>query len=281
MRYFGLILCFLLVASSLTAQTGRQHRPLYQLGGKYSPNGWNFALGGTYMLPNASQRSETERFFPEQGSDTLFTGNFDAAGKLGLYLEVGRHHFVEDPKFVHYFDYGINFKMLRGSESFNGMVNNGDSLVNVTNSGTFSNSFVSIHGNMNHIVQVSDRSFVQLSLGANVDYRVINNIGPENAVGAIIPQEFAGPLQAQLHGKIGYGFRLESGRFIIPSIETPILNVHPFYDGKSTLPYFSTRYRPIIFSIRFLFLSHQKAGDCVGKGTEKRGQHLWGKDMRK
>ena len=280
MKRLALVCTLLFATLTVLAQSGRQHRPLYQLGGKYSPNGWNFALGGTYMFPNAMQRSDFQLLNTEQGTDTLYAGNFDASGRLGFYLEAGRHHFVEDPIFIHYFDYGIHVKQLRGSENFEGMTRVEDALVPTINNGTFSHIYAGIYGNMNHISQLSDATFLQFSLGANAEYRVLNGMQFDGIVGGI-PQEFADPLQVQVHGKIGYGIRLESGRFIIPSIETPILNVQPFYDGKSTLPMFSTRYRPIIFSIRFLFLSYQKVGDCVGKGTEKRGDQLWGKEMRK
>ncbi|WP_306640761.1 hypothetical protein [Sanyastnella coralliicola] len=281
MTRFLIVISLVLFGLTAEAQSGRQHRPLYQIGGKYSPNGWHFGPGLTYMIPNASQRTDTRLLNTESGVDTLYSGTFDAAGKLGLYLEVGRQHFVKDPVFVHYFDFGLHWKQFRASENFNGRVNTGDSLlVSVNNQGSFSHGYLGIYGNANHITQLNDWSFLQFSLGANVDYRLIDRRtyeGPEllNTV------EEAGPLQAQLHAKLGYGIRLESGVFIIPTIETPILNIYPFYDGKSTLPMFNTRYRPIILSVRILLFSYQKVGDCVGKGTEKRGDQLWGKKMRK
>jgi len=109
---------------------------------------------------------------------------------------------------------------------------------------------------------------------------VINRFEFEGVAGNI-PVINANNLQGQLHAKVGFGFKPESGVMIIPSIETPILNIQPFEDGKSTLPYFNSRYRPIIISVRFLFFAQTKPEDCVGQGTEKRGTELWGKEMRK
>lgn len=280
MRTALLLLFTVLVSLTADAQRGRQLRPLYQLGGKWSPNGWHFGVGGTHMIPNAYERDETRLINAEQGVDTLYSGTFNVAGRIGLYLEVGRQHFFEDPIFVHYIDFGAHFKMLRGQEEFAGMVRDAASgaLAPTTNNGTFSDSYAGLYFNANHIHQITDASFLQYTIGANADYRVIERRSFE---GIAPDQEFADPLQIQLHAKLGYGFRLESGVFLIPSIETPILNLSPFYDGKSTLPMFSTRYRPLIFSLRILLFSHQKVGDCVGKGTEKRGHHLWGKDMRR
>ena len=75
--------------------------------------------------------------------------------------------------------------------------------------------------------------------------------------------------------------KAEKGTFIIPSIEVPILNIQPFEDFKSTLPYFGSRYRPIIFSIKFMFLSKRKPDDCKGLGSGKSGNKLWDKKMKR
>lgn len=281
MRKLILLLGAVILTLAADAQRGRQLRPLYQLGGKWSPNGWHFGIGATQMLPNDFQRDDTRMFATEQGAEVLYSGNFTASGRTGLYLEVGRQHFFEDPIFVHYIDFGAHFKMLRGEEGYQGVVLNEASgaLAPTDNTGTFSDSYAGLYFNANHIHQITDASFLQYTIGANAGYRVIERRTFEGI--ALPDQEFADPLQVQLHAKLGYGFRLESGVFLIPAIETPILNLSPFYDGKSTLPMFNTRYRPIIFSLRILLFSHQKVGDCVGKGTEKRGHHLWGKDMRR
>lgn len=279
MRNLILIFALLLSVSSF-AQSGRQNRPLYQLGSKYNGNGWHFAPGVTYMMPNTLSKNESLLIPGDQGTDSLFYGDFSAKGKLGAYLEFGGQHFVDRPILFHYFDYGVHFKLFRGTEEFDGRILADSSMLNVSNKGKFSQGFAGAYFNLNHILQLTDRSFLQFSLGANVDYKVINRFDFEGIAGNI-PVINANNLQAQFHAKVGFGFKPESAVMIIPSIETPILNVSPFEDGKSTLPYFNSRFRPIIISVRFLFFSQTKPEACVGKGTEKRGTELWGKEMRK
>ena len=277
----NLILLFtVLISVASFAQSGRQNRPLYQLGSKYNGNGWHFAPGVTYMIPNTEENSQSLLVPGDQGTDSLYYGDFTAKGKLGAYLEFGGQHFVARPVLFHYFDYGVHFKLFRGSEDFEGRAMVDSSMLNVSNQGNFSQGFVGGYFNINHIAQLSDNTFLQFSLGANVDYKVINRFEFEGVAGNI-PVINANNLQGQLHAKVGFGFKPESGVMIIPSIETPILNIQPFEDGKSTLPYFNSRYRPIIISVRFLFFAQTKPEDCVGQGTEKRGTELWGKEMRK
>jgi hypothetical protein len=271
------ILC-LFGAAATFAQSGRQKRPLYTFGNQFNTGGWHFAPGATFMLPAQSNRLETRLINTGEQIDTLFAGNFDAAGRLGFYLEFGKQRFFEQPLFVHYIDYGIHFKQLRGSEEFVGLVQNEGAPLLTSNRGTFGNGFLGVYFNANHIVQTTDKSFVQLSLGLNAEYRVLSRRTFEG-VASNLGQEFADPFQGQVHAKLGFGFRPEAGILIIPTLETPILNISPFYDGKSTLPFFNSRYRPIILTVRILFLGKNKAADCVGAGTEKRGHQLWDPEM--
>ncbi len=271
---------FLFALTGGWAQTERQHRPLYVIGNKYHNGGWHFAPGITFMAPAQAVRTETRSLAGNPEPTTLYKGQFDARGRLGFYLEVGKQYFYERPLLVHYLDFGLHFKQLRGAEQFTGEVLHEQSMLAIENNGSFSDGFIGAYLNVNHIVQLTDHSFIQLGLGVNADYRLFEQRGFEGHR-IHFNHEFAEPFQGQVHARVGFGFKPEQGLLIIPSLETPILNVVPLYDGKSTLPYFNSRYRPLILSVRFLFFGQNRAADCVGSGTEKRGHELWGNDMRK
>ena len=57
-------------------------------------------------------------------------------------------------------------------------------------------------------------------------------------------------------------FKINERFFIIPAIETPILNIYNFEKFKSTWGIFNSRYRPLIFSVRFAWLRPVGRGDC-------------------
>lgn len=274
-----LVLCigFCLSCASF-GQTGRQHTPLYNLNSsKFLNKGWHVSPGVTYMFPASATRKETRLL---TSTDSLYSGEFNASGKLGLYLEFGRHHFTDVLLVMDYFDYGIGFKGLRGQEEFSGSIFN-DSLnqtVPAENKGFFSDSYLTGFFNASKITQIGDYSFIQNSLGLNVDYRILEKREFEGNADHFI-QSFPDKLQFQLHYKLGFGYKLENGLFIIPTLETPILTFVEFDDGKSTFQYFSSRYRPIIFTLRFLWFDKRPTQDCVGKPTEKTGHQLWDKKM--
>lgn len=276
-----LILLFALAISTLAvnAQSGRQKPKLYG-SNSYKNKGWFFAPGLTFTPGVSGNRFETLRGTGDLRNDTIFSGRFDPKGKIGFYAEVGRHHFIENLYLINHIDYGVHFKMLRGSEKYVGVVGNGNSLIETTNNASFSESFAGAFFNASNILQVLDNAWIHNSIGVNIDYRVISSRNFSGFYGAI-PQSYPTNLIAQLHYKIGFGFKLDPGLYVLPTIETPILNFYTFDRAKSTLPYFSSEYRPLIFTLRVMFLDKTADRKCVGKDTSKNKPKLWGDEMKK
>lgn len=277
----SLVLSFFLLHVLLAfGQDGRQFRTLYEVDREFRPSGWHFAPGVVGMFPSAYRRDANRATTSETGIQTLYNGSFEARGGGGLYLELGKQHFLRRSWLIDYLDFGLHLKQFRGRERFEGMVLREQGMAAHSYEAWFNEGYVGLYFNANHIAQVADRSFLQFSLGVNADYRVwssnsVDRLDP--IMEPIFPENFFG----QLHAKVGFGWRPEPGIFIIPSVETPILTVYPGDDGKSSMPYYHSRYRPLIFSLRFLFFARTRVADCVGTSTEKRGHELWGEDMRK
>jgi len=270
MKVIFSVISVLVLSLSLNAQ--RQHKPLYNLSDPGMKNsGWHFSPGLTYMLPSKFSQTVTNESQPG------FEDNLTARGRLGFYAEVGRHHLFDQFYFLNHLDYGLAWKKLLGRES---RLIDCDECDAIERTAIFKEHFASAYINFSNIYQISDYNFIQNGIGINADYALIRNqeITPENAVFPDVkPQEF----QLQLHYKLGFGMKAEKGVFIIPSIEVPILNIVPFEDFKSTLPYFGSRYRPLIFSVKFMFLSERKPEDCKGLGSGKNGHNLWGKKRKR
>jgi hypothetical protein len=234
----------------------KEWRPLYDLN-EWQNKGWFFAPGITTMLPGERSREEVRIVRPEGINDTLYNGRFRAGGRIGLYAEAGRHHFTNKIYFVDHLDYGVHVKMLRGVERFEGKVG-ADS---VKNEGRFAQTFAGVFFNASNIARIGKSTWIHNSLGVNADFRVLSNVqydGPTTGMNQRFPNAFLG----QLHYKIGFGWKPDPGIYIMPMIETPILTVVPMDDGKSTLQYFSTRYRPIIITLRILLLDRREGRSC-------------------
>jgi len=271
-----------------SAQFRRQIEPVYVQGTAYRNTGWFISPGITYMLPLDRKENLTMYRDAADGLDTLYSGDFSRAGKIGAFLEAGRHKFINDRILIHHIDYGIHFKMLRGKEDFMGIANPGAGFVPIASQSKFSDSYVGAFFNASNFIQLSNKHWIQNSLGVNADARVITRHLGGAPFGA--DWQFPSMFLAQFHYKLGFGWKPEPGIYIIPSIETPILNVFPWDDGKSTLQYFVGRHRPFIFTLKFQWLSKATDRKCVGQpgsapDMDKAKKHdkndLWGPQERK
>lgn len=284
---FVLLVC---ISNGLLAQRGKQLTPLYVEGASFQNKGWFISPGITYMLPEDRREFRTDYVTNNDNTDTIYSGDFTRAGKIGLYLEAGRHHFVRNRVLLHHLDYGIHFKMLRGREDFEGITNLNNTFVPVSNRSTYSESFAGAFFNASNIIQISDNHWIQNSLGVNVDYRVISRRASDIDFGAT--NGFPNTLLGQLHYKLGFGWKPDPGIFIMPMIETPILTAYPWEDGKSTLQYFVGRNRPLILTVRIQWLSKQQSRSCENqpgknspdldkKRRKKSSNSLFGDDAKK
>ena len=287
MRKVLFALC-LLWSFTANAQMERQKRALYYES-EYQPKGWFGGAGFTYTIPTPRAFDDTRISNSPVANDTLYSGRFNPRGRFGLYFEAGRHHFTKKVYLVDHIDYGIHFKQYKGREDFEGLVKT-DSLIAVTNTGRFGYSYLGAFFNASNIFQLRDNIWVHNSLGANVDYAIIKKTSYQGPITGM-SQVFPSNLQAQLHYKLGIGWKAGAGLYFLPSIETPILNVYRFDNGKSSMAVFSSRYRPIIVSVRVMFLDRTKTKSCENQpgskqqiDKDKPGKHqsnsLFGDDVK-
>ncbi len=236
----------------------RKRPDLIPLEGQAKRIGWFIGPGVTWT--HTRTKNEEEEVF--RNADTVYNATYDPAGRIGLYLEAGLTWFTRDPVIVDYFDLGLAYKNLRGSESYESTLLRGDSAAAFAGDGKFAERFLTLSANANKFIQTGDYQFVQLSLGANADYRIGSSY-EHSGDPALNQHAFPPDLLAQLHFKLGYGFKLRSKLLVIPAVETPVFSIAPEDDGRfGQLQWFSSNYRPIIVSVRFLFLRARNGFDC-------------------
>ena len=263
-----------LVASTQAQRLMQRKRPdIIPLEGSAKRIGWFVEPGITYTLPRFKDQEEEVL----RNADTVYTATYDPSGKVGLYLGAGLTWFTRDPVILDYFDVGLAYKNLRGKEALAGNLIRGDSISTTTGEGSFAEEFVTLSANANKFIQTGDYQFVQLSLGANADYRFGSS---SEQTGDPVLNDHAIPpdLIAQLHFKLGYGFKLRSKLIMIPAIETPIFSVVPEDQGFGKLQWFSSEYRPLILSVRFLFLRARNGFDCPPPIKHAAGSKVYKQD---
>lgn len=259
------LLCLLITTYVSTAQytyqTSRKDQDLVDLR-RYKHGGWMLAPGLTYMLPNRIKAYDDV-------TDSLgnyVNDNIKRNGRIALYLEAGRYQIFYDGGYIfNYMDYSLAYKRLSGTEKY------------YDSKGVFKQNNLVGNFNINNIIQLSDYKFIQNSIGANLDWRFSGKY--ETSGSPLIDNTPS--FIFSLHYKFGFGFKVTDKMFIIPSIETPILNGLEWEKGKSTYGLFTSRYRPLIFSVRFAWLRLPDKGSCPpvygpDGDRQKQEQHMMG-----
>ena len=225
-------LFFLICLSSFNSYSQMYQRkkiPLVDLDGSYKMKHFYMSPGLTFMLPNLQNKE----------NDTI-----NAFGRIAFNLEAGIYRIFKDGGNVfNYMDYGIGYKKLSGAEK------NPEKNI-------FKHHYLSFNYNLNNIYQLTNTKFIESSIGANLDWKLTEkqkeNIKPNNTKSLLF----------SFHLKVGYGMKFQNRLFIIPSIETPIINLLEWEGGKSNYGIFNSRYRPLIIRVKILWLKRPGKGDC-------------------
>jgi hypothetical protein len=234
---------------------------------KYRPSGWLVSPGFTYNFTNFNRFEEGATT-----ADSSFKTSVRPLGRLGLYLEVGRFHLMpEGSSLIHYIDYSLAYKALKGKELYGVTSTSGGETIEFDEKGRYKNGMVTLNFNANNVYQLSRYNFIQNSLGFNVDYRFINKQRDFLPTPRVLNGTYPPALTAQLHYKLGFGFKMTDRWFLIPSIETPILNLLPFENGKAQWNIFDVNYHPIIVSVRMAWLRPQAGLACPKPGGKSQG----------
>lgn len=240
---------------------------------KVRPFGLQLQLGPTYTF--TKKKNETIQSDPSEVNRYQYT--IDPTGKFGVFAEIGLVYFnMKDPKIKHYgrivdyMDFGVGFKLLRGSETTT--VDQLDPVGNIQSSavgeGDFSNGYAfgrfAVH--KLQYINKTKKIFLDHSLGVNADFLVTG--GSQNYKSPVFAstQVFSDDFRLQLHYGLGFGIRLKKGQYLVPGVQLPILGVQEWNKGKTALRWYSSTYYPVLFHLKFIYLFPAKKGKGCYEG---------------
>ncbi|MDX1653171.1 MAG: hypothetical protein R3277_11800 [Brumimicrobium sp.] len=242
----------------------RLHQPLYRwVNGNYSRHGIQFQFGPTYTFtPRGSEEGELQL-----SADTLLRYNQKASGRIGIFGEIGMVHITKRPrKFIHYYDWGLGYKHYGGTETFEaGVYDNRDTLIgNVDGQGKFYNGYLFGRFSVHNVFQMSPYTFLDNALGVNLDYALLGKNMAYDGYHDPSTQQFQGDILGQLHYNFGYGFRpkVDKGFFIIPGFRLPVLGIYEWNGGTPAIHWFSSKYYPAMFKVKFVWLFKKDPNRC-------------------
>lgn len=250
-----LLLSSLAIPAKGQFMTSPDFEKLFPIGNTYQQGWWELEGGGIYNIPTTGKRTRVIK----EKQDTTVRTTFTPDGGFSYSARLGRYFFTPDLRFFKYIDYSLGYRRIVGSESYKSEVSVDGRGGQVVNSGSaeFDESYLMANFHLNNVLQMADHGFLQNSIGVNAEYRLRSGkIGYATSSFDLDPDQppkFLG----QVHYRLGYGVRVTKKFFVVPALQTAILNVYPF-DLNSTLPLLNSRYRSISLSIKFLFLKRPR-----------------------
>ena len=229
--------------------------------------GIQFTAGLDYQF--TKKKNETIHVPIERPYDYII----DPKGNIGAFFDIGMAHFpmgtprltLLKSRLISYYDWGVGFKLLGGRESADVTYLSDGKLSHAE--GSFYNGYATGRGTAHKNIYFSQKYYIDNGLGLNIDYRVMDgNKLYSSVVQSPAIQSFHKPLVAQIHFDLGLGIKKKRGSYVIPGIQLPLLGLV----GGAKLDWFSSKYYPVLFKIKFIVLSEKKKSKTsCSEGSEE------------
>lgn len=229
------------------------------------PSPYNFRQGGWFFDGGITGTFGTNQQLPAATQDTTYEATNPI--RPGVKLTVGRYFiFKKLHKVVKYADATIGYKGLWNNEN---TTLNASGVAQTYNQNNFAH-YLTLNGHLNNVISLNRVTFIQNSLGLNLDYRLAQTI--TNDLGQAVPDAFV----AQVNYTLGLGFMMDNDIALIPYIEIPVFNITPQQATFNRLDYYHASYQTVIVGVKVaLFRFGQKecptAIDPMGTGGQNNG----------
>ena len=225
-------------------------------------DGIQWSFGPTYQL--TKKRSDWK-----QGSFPDYTGQYATSptGGIGFFTEIGMAHFPKWTPFfsnriLDYLDWGIGFKSLAGKE---------ETLPDETSSlsrlglGEYRNGFLTARISAHTLIYVGKKKidlakkyFIDNGIGIDFGYNLWGRNQDYSGQYNAVDQRFYPKFSMQIHYNIACGIRFNRALMCLPGIQLPILGISQWNGLGANMNWFSSKYWPIQFNIKFIRLLEKK-----------------------
>ena len=223
-------------------------------------DGIEWSFGPTYQLTKSKSGWE-KLSLPALGQHQV-----DPSGKIGFFTEIGMAHFPKWTPFfsnrlLDYVDWGIGFKSLAGKEET--FYDTGSSIFNGI--GEYRNGFLTARISAHTLIYVGKKKidlakkfFIDNGVGLDFGYNLWGR--NQEYQGSYFPdnQQFYPKFSMQIHYNIAYGIRFNRALMCLPGVQLPILGISQWNGLGANMNWFSSKYWPIQFNIKFIRLLEKK-----------------------
>lgn len=245
--------------------------------------GLQISFGPTYTLTR-NKVNEVEGIDENNRGNTSY---IDPSGRLGGYLDIGMAHYrlksskllearqnrraaakkegrdLIGSNLIHRIDWGLGFAYIGGIEKTK--VDFRDALGNYAYSqegqGKFYNGYVYGRVTADRFTKMGEKWHLETGLGLNFNYCVLEGSHSYSST-VYAPQKFQKDFMAQIHGHIGFNYKVRRGDYLIFGFYLPAIGIYESNHLKPTIQWFSSNYYPLYPQIKWIHHFTKKSNGC-------------------
>jgi hypothetical protein len=292
-KRIGVLLLLIFVAGFASAQKsnkyGKSRKDFFGGAEDYrdiSKNGLQISFGVNYTLaPKNLSYSGVDANLGNRPYDATV----DPSGKPGGFIDIGMAHYRLKPskvlgaiyklrkdnkpiKFIgsnliHRIDWGIGFDYIGGAEKT--IVNY--PTFNLTNEekGSFYNGYLYGRITADRFTQLNDKWHLETGLGLNFNYNILPAPKTPYSVPSA-PLRFQKDFMTQLHGHIGFNYKIRRGDYLIFGFYLPAIGFYEWNKAKPTIQWYSSNYYPLHLQVKWIHHFTKKSNGCNTGSPEDR-----------
>lgn len=246
-----------------------------------SKSGLQISFGPNYTLTR--NKNTTVSTSDITGRPIDYT--IDPSGRLGGFIDVGMAHYrLKSSKvlgaiykmrgekgpvkwigsnLIHRIDWGLGFDYIGGREqTTTNYYSPSNQLVStVVGKGEFYNGYLYGRITADRFTKLSDKWHLETGLGLNFNYMVIaGNKSYTQTVYAA--QKFQKNFLTQLHGHLGFNYKIRRGDYLIFGFYLPALGLYERNQLKPTIQWYSSNYYPAHLQVKWIHHFTKKSNGC-------------------
>ncbi|MES2800239.1 MAG: hypothetical protein V4638_09510 [Bacteroidota bacterium] len=301
MKLMLFLLSFLVLSNAALAQksrnfNGKRRSDMFGGGRDYrdiTKHGLQISLGPIYTL---TKPKNTTYSGTDLGTGRPMNSIIDPSGKFGAYINVGMAHYrLKESRFwgalakknpdgffgkrvksnlFHRFDWGLGFAYMGGKETTTQEYFSPTNTLVATQeySNQFANGYLTGRFTADRFTQIGDNWHLETGIGVNFNYNILSDEKQGYVADLQAPLKFQKDFMAQIHGHIGFNYRVRKGDYLTFGFYIPAMGVYEWNKAKPTIQWFSSNYYPLSFQFQWIhhFTKRQKGCNTPGSSEDKK-----------
>lgn len=242
-------------------------------------NGLQISFGLNYTFTRLSD--QTYSGVDAALGDRPYDATIDPSGRIGGFIDVGMAHYRLKPSrvlaacyklrgekgsvkwiganLIHRIDWGLGFDYIGGTEK----TTVDYTTFNITNEsqGKFYNGYLYGRITADRFTKMGDKWHLETGLGLNFNYNILP--GSKNLDnGVYAPQVFQKNFLTQLHGHIGFNYKIRRGDYLVFGFYLPAIGIYESNRLKPTIQWYSSNYWPVHLQVKWIHHFTKKSKGC-------------------